>query len=49
MVSGWDKSPGPDNDYAIAGPTKRQTLRFIAVILALVVGVALLIILWNPA
>jgi hypothetical protein len=43
MVSGWDKSPGPDNDYASVGPTGIQTLRFIALALALVGGAALLI------
>ncbi|PRX10001.1 UNVERIFIED_ORG: hypothetical protein BCL66_105187 [Martelella mediterranea] len=24
MVSGWDKSPGPDNDYASRPWTKKQ-------------------------
>ncbi len=42
MVSGWDKSPGPDNDYASVGPTRIQTLRFIALVLVLVGGAALL-------
>lgn len=45
MVSGWDKSPGPDNDYVSSAPTKRQTLQFLALVLALVGGVALLIML----
>lgn len=43
MVSGWDKSPGPDNNYASVGPTKSQTLRFVALVLTLVGGVTLLI------
>lgn len=43
MVSGWDKSPGQDNDYASVGPTGIQTLRFIALALVLVGGAALLI------
>lgn len=49
MVSGWDKSPGPDNDYASSAPTKHQTLRFFAMVLALVGGVAMLIITLNTA
>lgn len=43
MVSGWDKSPGPDNDYASVGPTGVQSLLFIALVLVLVGGAALLI------
>jgi hypothetical protein len=42
MVSGWDKSPGPDNDYASATPTKRLSLRFIALV-AIAGAVAILI------
>ena len=42
MVSGWDKSPGPDNEYASAGPTRIQALRLI-VLVAIVGAVAILI------
>lgn len=43
MVSGWDKSPGPDNDYASSAPTKRQTLRFLALVLTIA---AVVVSLW---
>ena len=42
MVGGWDKSPGPDNDYASAGPTRSQALRFV-VLVAIIGAVAILI------
>jgi len=42
MVSGWDKSPGPENDYASAGPAKLRSLRFIALV-AIVGAVAILV------
>lgn len=45
MVSGWDKSPGPDNDYTGPAPTKRDILRTVILIGLIVVGFTAIIML----
>lgn len=41
MVSGWDKNPGPDNDYASAplAPHERVKFRLFMIVLAIVAGI----------
>lgn len=42
MVSGWDKHPGPDNDYASPQWSKREAVIWICLI-ALALGLAVLL------
>ncbi len=40
MASGWDKHPGPDNDYAPKPWTTTRTVGFLLLIFIGVIGVA---------
>ncbi|WP_416799147.1 hypothetical protein [Ciceribacter azotifigens] len=42
MASGWDKSPGPENDYTSRPWTRVQAVLLVVAVVGLFVGVSLL-------
>jgi hypothetical protein len=44
MVGGWDKSPGPDNDYT-GQPWTRAHFRLLSVILIVLISLVVAIVL----
>jgi hypothetical protein len=39
MVSGWDKSPGPDNHYASGPVTRREVIVLVLIFLIVSCGI----------